>query len=738
MECYLEMTNIGDIVHIGESYTGSARFNGSIENVYIWNTTLTATEISNLYNQTRFNTSGNTQTYSGKFTGGVLDSGQSVSSWTALNWSETEPAGTSVELRYRLGNYSKIDETDDDLVSLWKLNRSDGTDAFGSSNPDDNQVLHMKFNSVNDFTDYSGQGNDGTNTGSAYTQEGYIRGARSFDGTDDYVDTPLDMSNVSEMSISVWFKSKEAISNDIPLNQWTHIVGVYNGSSTSIYQNGKKIDSDPCTGNLGINTNNVYIGEGMSGVFPNYVFNGLIDNIRIYNTSLNSTQVKELYSKEAGTYDSINDNHGTAYNGTSRDSGIFESDGALHFDGVDDCIAADGAGSLINPVNGSVIAWIKLDDLATDGYFFRSNSNVRTYLSTDSGRIRLGKGNPVNYYYYNNPVVNKWYQVGLTWENASATGGTMRSYIDGELKDTDTFTNANQATDVNIGCFDETNLWTFNGTIDSIAIYNRTLTPTEIADLYTTWDGWSSYDDTSPTTLTGTGRILQYQARLNTTNNSNTPVLEWVNITYEASPWYVNLFIEDYGMEWIKINWSFNANESDRDLEFMQYSSDNNTWHDFDYIDQTIQKSYAYNLQEHTLYYLRAKGDSVFDELVYLNIITKSSDGDDSVLAVVIMLSSVGLLFLFLTFKTKLKEFKWPLKTLTLLASFGVGIILMNVVRLILYDYSGDAHSIVVRGLQLIIVVFVIMFFWYALQTLISFVKNIKFKFRGKKSSEEE
>ncbi len=569
-------------------------FDGMIENTWLWNKTLTPQEIELLYNETRFNTSGNTETYSGTFTGGVVQVNQSKTNWEYLNWSATTPTDTSVELRYRVGNYSRIDESDSDLVSLWKLNRSDGTNAFVNSNPDNNQVLHMKFNSATDFTDYSGQGNTGTNSGSAYTQEGYYKGGRYFDGAGDYISAGGDASiigNLNEsITVSLWTKpvsvyptnfgtligSEEQagkgyfvgyrpLSNTIYWylegpgahlsvcsvnnNEWNHILTTYdvNGGTNNqlIYVNGIQCANWTETGPIAFTgISQIRIG-GANG--NTYHSKGFIDNVRLYNTSLNATQVKELYSKEAGTYDSKGSNNGYSNDSTYRTSGIFESDGALSFDGTAGSeIYIPHNNNLNIPSDFTYSAWVKSTNKHQAGYggiwFDQAVAARNRLLIRDNGEVLVQFYNGTANIYTTAPagsvLANTWTHiiVMLNGSNASV-------WVNGVIKHSVTYTGNILASTSNriIGHGFDADNYHFNGTIDSVAIYNRSLTSSEISDLYTSWSGWSEYDAASPLTLTGRGSVLQYEARLNTTNNSLTPVLNEVNITYEALPGSVGL-----------------------------------------------------------------------------------------------------------------------------------------------------------------------------------------------------
>ncbi len=567
----------GDTVYIGVTAGTHYFFNGSIENIYIWNTSLTPQEIELLYNETRFNTSGNTQTYSGTFTGGLVKKTNRFLEWKNISWTSTEPTDTIIELRYRSGNFTRVDETDSDLVSYWKLNRSDGTNQFGTSIPDDNQMLHMKFNSESDFTDYSGHGNTGTNYGSAYTNLGYIGGARSFDAVNDYVDFgDLDITG-DELSIGAWINyagppdnnyagilskySSYTIDTGVTGNlevrlyasagdttlscgkdldnfrdEWHHVFLTYGNNVTTCYWDALPQSSSALAkGSLDQNANKLYAGYYYSG---GYRFNGLIDNIRLYNTSLNATQVKELYSKEAGTYDIKGSNHGKAENNVDRDSGLFDNDGALEFDGNSAGVNVTESNSLDITNNLSIVSWVYvkgktgfnaiLSRFGSLGYWFGlSGNNAKPVLYVNvTSRYELADAEI---------SLNQWVQLAAVY---NASDPNVNLYVDGsKVASTTTGVippgiNSNTFTTSIGGDVERANYY-FNGSIDSVAIYNRTLSSNEISDLYFTWSGWNEYDDTSPIQLKNeTANTLQYEARLNTTNNSLTPVLNTVDVAF--------------------------------------------------------------------------------------------------------------------------------------------------------------------------------------------------------------
>jgi hypothetical protein len=192
-----------------------------------------------------------------------------------------------------------------------------------------------------DTQDYSGLGNDGTAIGNPTFVAGTVgSGALNFNGTDDYVSVPNSSSLqlTSALTIAGWIKADSWDSgNDVdpiarkgegnpnnyqlavvdgratlyldggeadddgfvgntPLNtgQWYHIAATWDGLTVRIYVDGV-IDNDPSDsrGNpIGTDTRPFYMG-GRSGAD---LFDGALDDIRIYNRALSDTQAWDLFS----------------------------------------------------------------------------------------------------------------------------------------------------------------------------------------------------------------------------------------------------------------------------------------------------------------------------------------------------------------------------------------------------------------------------------------------------------
>ncbi len=202
-----------------------------------------------------------------------------------------------------------------DLVGYWKLDEGSGNIAYDSSVFSNNGTLH----------------------GGPTWTTGKIGNALSFDGVDDYVDcgNGKSLSGMSALTIETWVKPNEFppslnkrilekgytyylvdttakkaqlllyttggydyVTADSPLldtAKWYHIVGVYDGTNIMIYIDGIKVATKThIYGGLPVATNSSPLILGSVNGISNY-FNGLIDEVRIYNRALSADEILQHY-----------------------------------------------------------------------------------------------------------------------------------------------------------------------------------------------------------------------------------------------------------------------------------------------------------------------------------------------------------------------------------------------------------------------------------------------------------
>ncbi len=86
----------------------------------------------------------------------------------------------------------------------------------------------------------------------------------------------------------------------VTANRWVHMVGVYDGTIMRLYVNGVEIGTRPQTGMIQVDDNPVTIGAEENGAESRVVeseFNGLIDEVRIYNRVLSPQEIQALFQQ---------------------------------------------------------------------------------------------------------------------------------------------------------------------------------------------------------------------------------------------------------------------------------------------------------------------------------------------------------------------------------------------------------------------------------------------------------
>lgn len=184
--------------------------------------------------------------------------------------------------------------------------------------------------------DQSLYGNNGTIYGASWVK-GYRGWGLSFDGVDDYVEIPHSNElNCKHITIAAWFypmgvtgwqviltKNTGGVSRgyhmaydayydnfrfsfwddsgtehgfDTPRNypsgDWYFFVATYDEEYVRLYVNAEKVLEQGETTPIGYVSSNILIGQWGGGTQP---FEGVIDEVRIYNRALSDEEIKELY-----------------------------------------------------------------------------------------------------------------------------------------------------------------------------------------------------------------------------------------------------------------------------------------------------------------------------------------------------------------------------------------------------------------------------------------------------------
>lgn len=89
------------------------------------------------------------------------------------------------------------------------------------------------------------------------------------------------------------------ISNVITLNTWQHVAVTYAGTSCTFYVNGSSVGSSGSITNPSSGSNSLIVGNNSSGTNN---FDGKIDFVKIFNTSLTSKDISDIYNSTRSRY----------------------------------------------------------------------------------------------------------------------------------------------------------------------------------------------------------------------------------------------------------------------------------------------------------------------------------------------------------------------------------------------------------------------------------------------------
>jgi hypothetical protein len=287
-----DLSNAGSIkIASGWDSDSCCFLNGKVDDVRIYNRALSADDITRLYKlggTTKLNTSVNTQlslesSLVGHWTFDGKDIASTTSTRTAIDRSGNGNTGTMasnpVAALGKIGQALEFDGADDELTasaassmnnifagggtfSAWVRPRSAGENSLGRiTQRDGTGYWYVATNDVS-----------GGATRILFEQ-GFTGGAGWGSWNTNYI---------------------------IPLNEWSHIVVVYDKNSAAnnpqMYVNGVSTTvneaQDPVGGTAGTDTGDLHIGNTFGAT---RTYDGAIDDVRIYNRALSASEVMQLY-----------------------------------------------------------------------------------------------------------------------------------------------------------------------------------------------------------------------------------------------------------------------------------------------------------------------------------------------------------------------------------------------------------------------------------------------------------
>ncbi|NTW33158.1 MAG: hypothetical protein HGB12_11120, partial [Bacteroidetes bacterium] len=259
-------------------------FNGSMDEVGIWNRALTLTEISNLYNSG----AGNTMII-------LPPTVTSINPTSVIN-NATQPI-TSIGGT----NFG----TEMGLVGLWHLN-GNSTDSSGNSNNGTNTNITYgtgKFGQGANFNGSSSKINCGTgitiNGNSCFTFSLWAK-VNAFQSQDFF---SYNINGTYDIKIQpypghVYFQRDDYYVDYTGFSDVTNFhlfTMTYDGTYIKAYIDGSQVGSQvSSTGSYTASNKTFYIGARTDN---SMYFNGIIDEVRLYNRALSVTEIQALYNR---------------------------------------------------------------------------------------------------------------------------------------------------------------------------------------------------------------------------------------------------------------------------------------------------------------------------------------------------------------------------------------------------------------------------------------------------------
>jgi len=345
----------GEVVQlIGASRTIAQSFNGTVDEVMIFNRPLSDQEILALYNTTAnqyFNNFTALADGSHTFTGYAVDKlGYKNQTEERTITIGAPPDTTPPAINFTSPTPGNASSQSANSIPV-NISSSDASQHYTFADFDHDLVLWMRMDDVNatgDPTDLSSYSNNGTRVNAIInSSSGYFGNGTYMDGSEDYISLKRQINNTGNITISAWYNLNEVTAsygtcifcssymtfsspgtyfgyglwiapttnllqfkqygttvNSVayyatPFNTWVHAVGVMNTTDITLYLNGTKVDSRP----LVEITNSRYIQTiGKDPPTNHQYFNGTIDEVLVFNRALSDQEVLALYNTAVNQY----------------------------------------------------------------------------------------------------------------------------------------------------------------------------------------------------------------------------------------------------------------------------------------------------------------------------------------------------------------------------------------------------------------------------------------------------
>ena len=245
------------------------------------------------------------------------------------------------------------------------------------------------------------------------------------------------------------------------------------------------------------------------------------------------------------------------------------------------------AGKSINfsSENATVILWQKVNISGTVTPYAYIGNGITT--SNPFDYFGVYNGNAYFYltsYYYSTTLVNDslWHQVALTFDRRN--NAQYKLYVDGVMENNVSDKNflKNDSSFRYIGQWGFGVIYPFNGSIDEVFIYNRTLSADEVKQHYYSNlykysnDSWQFTSNQSNLTL---GTYNYFASAFDDVGNKNKTEVRWLNVTNQNTPPTITnlLFNQSVFRKNEQINISVQYNDTEAGLGTLTFNISNQT-----------------------------------------------------------------------------------------------------------------------------------------------------------------
>jgi len=289
--------------------------------------------------------------------------------------------------------------------------------------------------------------------------------------------------------------------HDLKPGQWTHLVVVHDGAKNKIFLNGVLVAEKVVVGTL--NNTTKPLGIGYNVIDGGNWFDGVLDDVEIYNYAFTNQAIADLYSLQSQFPGAVSDLVADySLNGDGADDTQFGNNAAIALDAT---AAANRHGWAGNALHGAAIAdnsialqsdyttisfWVNPTSLPASGeVYLMSNGGWQerwkvslpshgkpvftTHATACCSDMDSGDGNALK--------VGEWTHVAMVHD-----GTNDQIFINGVLANQKATSGALNKTKFPLGIgFDPIDNGSFfDGSIDDVLIFNKALSATEIAALY--------------------------------------------------------------------------------------------------------------------------------------------------------------------------------------------------------------------------------------------------------------